>query len=166
MDWSQKETDKIQCVAFYSDCKHGVLEVKTGHRITLTYNLYVNERLGGVIRQNPSVDSNHYGLSKMIMDGVEVSGFHDKGGRLVFYCQHVYAHTNEDHRKRLLYALKGVDAIFYSIFYHMGLKVKVQPVIKGMPDEYYLENIEERKPKLREQLQKPCESALNSTASL
>jgi len=29
----------IQCIAFYSDCKHEVHEVKQGYRVALTYNL-------------------------------------------------------------------------------------------------------------------------------
>lgn len=33
-----QETD-IQCIAFYSDCKHEVHEVKQGYRVALTYNL-------------------------------------------------------------------------------------------------------------------------------
>ena len=67
-DWSQEEADKIQWAAFYSDCEHEVLEVKSGHRITLSYNLYVHERLGGIMRQNPSVDSDHYALRNKVME--------------------------------------------------------------------------------------------------
>ncbi|KAI9774057.1 MAG: hypothetical protein M1840_005150 [Geoglossum simile] len=36
-DWSNTEASEISWAAFYSDCEHEVLEVKTGHRITLTY---------------------------------------------------------------------------------------------------------------------------------
>ena len=56
IDWGQKEADKIQWAAFYSDCEHEVLEVKSGHRITLTYNLYVRERVGGIMRHKQSVN--------------------------------------------------------------------------------------------------------------
>lgn len=76
-----------------------------------------------------------------------------KGCRLGYYCQHAYAHTDRNHGVRLPYALEGVDAIFYSIFCHMGLEVKVQPVMKDMPDEYYLEYLEESNPQLRKQFQ-------------
>lgn len=40
-DWSgEKNRNTIQWAAFYSDCEHEVLEVTSGHRVTLTYNLY------------------------------------------------------------------------------------------------------------------------------
>ena len=39
-DWSAKKGEAIQLAAFYSDCEHEVLEVISGYRITLTYNLY------------------------------------------------------------------------------------------------------------------------------
>lgn len=38
-DWSNA-ADRISWAAFYSDCEHEVFEVTSGHRITLTYNLY------------------------------------------------------------------------------------------------------------------------------
>lgn len=144
-DWGQKEANKIQWAAFYSDCEHEVLEVKSGHRITLTYNLYVRERLGGVMRQNTSVNLKQYALSNKFIDALKAPDFMTKGGVLGFYCQHAYAHTNDNHRNRLPYALKGIDAVFYSTFYHLGLDVEVRPVMKGMPDE------DDRK--LRKQLQ-------------
>jgi hypothetical protein len=43
-DWStvkKQKADSIRWAAFYSDCEHEVLEVTSGHRITLTYNLYL-----------------------------------------------------------------------------------------------------------------------------
>ncbi len=39
-DWSAQKGEAIKWAAFYSDCEHEVLEVTSGHRITLTYNLY------------------------------------------------------------------------------------------------------------------------------
>lgn len=38
-DWGTAR-DGISWAAFYSDCEHEVLEVTSGHRLTLTYNLY------------------------------------------------------------------------------------------------------------------------------
>ena len=135
IDWSQKEADKIQWAAFYSDCEHEVLEVKSGHRITLTYNLYVRERLGGIIRHKQSVSSNVCGLSDKVKKLLRDPAFMTKGGMLGFYCQHAYAHTNRDSCSRLPYALKGVDAHIYSIFHHMGLEAKIRPVMEELPEE-------------------------------
>jgi hypothetical protein len=53
-DWSTTGEDqtgkgaKVQWAAFYSDCEHEVYEVTSGHRLTLTYNLFVTRSLGYV----------------------------------------------------------------------------------------------------------------------
>ena len=52
-------TDAVKSVkwaAFYSDDEHEVKEVKNGHRVTSTYNLYVHERVGGIMRKHPTTE--------------------------------------------------------------------------------------------------------------
>lgn len=39
-DASPACTGRIHWAAFYSNCEHELLEVRSGHRLTLTYNLY------------------------------------------------------------------------------------------------------------------------------
>ena len=36
-----EEPQTVKWAAFFSDCEHEVLEVTSGHRVTLTYNLYM-----------------------------------------------------------------------------------------------------------------------------
>lgn len=98
-----------------------------------TASLYVHDLLGGVVRQKPSVIPDHYTLNNKVVEALRSPDFMTEGGTVEFYCQHPYAHTNDNHRKSLPYALKGVDAVVYSIFYHMGLEVKVRPVMKDLP---------------------------------
>lgn len=143
IDWGQKEADKIQWAAFYSDCEHEVLEVKSGHRITLTYNLYVCKRVGGIVGHKQSVTSDVCGLSHKVKNLLRDPAFMTKGGMLGFYCQHAYAHTNRDLSSRLPYALKGVDAHIYSIFHHVGLETKIRPVMEEIPEEEILFEDEE-----------------------
>ena len=57
------------------------------------------------------------------------------GGTLGFDCRHAYAHANDYHKKRLPYALKGVDAIFYTVFAHLDLKVNIQAVMEDLGGE-------------------------------
>ncbi|KAL4930250.1 Zn(II)2Cys6 transcription factor [Aspergillus undulatus] len=54
-DWAAKSKDAIQWAAFYSDCKHEVETITQGNRITLTYNLYTTEPVGGVIPSPTSI---------------------------------------------------------------------------------------------------------------
>lgn len=56
-DWSNTKSNAIHWAAFYSDCEHEVLAVKTGHRVTITYNLYVTEQIGGIIQLYPTADA-------------------------------------------------------------------------------------------------------------
>ena len=128
-DWCQESTNAIQWAAFYSDCEHEVLEVKRGHRITLTYNLYAQERVGALLRQNTAIDTRHFDVYAHVADAIKSADFLPEGGKLDFFCQHAYAHTSNSHRGRLSHALKGVDAIYYSIFTRLGLNVEVKPVI-------------------------------------
>lgn len=69
-DWSTSKTDRdhacIRWAAFYSDCEHEVIKVDSGHRITLTYNLYAvrgNDLLAG---HCPSLDPTHLPLYQFI----------------------------------------------------------------------------------------------------
>ncbi|KAL6362611.1 hypothetical protein LRP88_03902 [Fusarium phalaenopsidis] len=54
-DWDNVDSEgpRIQWAAFYSDCEHEVCEVFSGHRITLTYNLYVT-RGDGQLSNHPN----------------------------------------------------------------------------------------------------------------
>ena len=157
-DWSNTahtEDDKsIQWAAFYSDCEHEVKEVKTGHRITLTYNLYVHERVGGIMRDFSTHDLGSTVLYHRVKEALAspafmkngqspklVFGTHllisflNLGGTLGFYCRHAYAHTSDYHKERLPMALKGLDAICYAIFYRLGLTVRMHAVMKDLDDE-------------------------------
>lgn len=55
-DWSGQSQD-IEWAAFYSDCEHEVLEVTAGHRITLTYNLYMRRGLGEIAGHSKTLDA-------------------------------------------------------------------------------------------------------------
>lgn len=53
------------------------------------------------------------------------------GGTLGFYCVHAYAHANDRVVKTLPYALKGVDAVVFSIFQGLNLSVSMRAVMEG-----------------------------------
>lgn len=54
-DWGKGDS-AIQWAAFYSDCEHEVRAVTSGHRVTLTYNLYVVPGLGDLAGNCPVMD--------------------------------------------------------------------------------------------------------------
>lgn len=72
-DWSTSDQDNpsIQWAAFYSDCEHEVLRVKSGNRITLTYNLYAvfgNGHIVGHCKSLDPVQSPLYEHMRVILD--------------------------------------------------------------------------------------------------
>ena len=80
----------------------------------------------------------------MVMDVLKSPNCMPNGGMLGFYCQHGYAHTSLLNSHRLPYGLKGMDAIFYSIFFHVGLDVKVRPVMNDVPDDEFIEHLSDK----------------------
>ena len=75
-DWSFNPYNEIQWAAFYSDCKHQVLEVTGGHRITLTYHLYFTN-VGDLAR--PIAKPEHLALYSIVMDMLAQPGFMAEG---------------------------------------------------------------------------------------
>lgn len=78
-DWGNA-TNEISWAAFYSDCEHEVLEVTSGHRITLTYNLYALRRSGMLSEAYPNtLDMKKVPLYQSVKDIVENKDFMPDG---------------------------------------------------------------------------------------
>ena len=67
-DWSPDSATTVQWAAFYTDCEYEVLEVTSGHRVTLTYNLYAYERTGALMRECTIIDSRHFDVYHRVVD--------------------------------------------------------------------------------------------------
>jgi hypothetical protein len=125
-----EDNSSIQWAVFYSDCEHEVLPVTSGHRITLTYKLYVSEHLGGIFHpQFPTADPKLYPLFQSISSMLSSPAFMKNGGILGFHCAHQYAHTDRTANQRLPHALKGIDVVLFTIFRTLGLTVHVRPIL-------------------------------------
>ena len=79
-DFAAKSSDNIQWAAFYSETEHEVLEVTSGHRVTLTYNLFVQERLGPFLgAEHIIARPDYYPLFKSAKDKLAMPDFLPKG---------------------------------------------------------------------------------------
>lgn len=78
-DWSHQSASAIQWAAFYSDCEHEIETVTEGERITLTYNLYVTEPVGGSIPPSLIVDPKSLSLHTFLKELVMEPGFMKEG---------------------------------------------------------------------------------------
>ncbi|KAL8852145.1 MAG: hypothetical protein Q9221_002968 [Calogaya cf. arnoldii] len=101
-----------------------------GHRITLTYNLSAHEHLGGVFESPSTIGINYLPLYDHVKEALASPDFFPKGGTLGFHCVHAYAHTNDRVAETLPYALKGVDAVVFSIFKRLNLSVSMRAVME------------------------------------
>ncbi|KAK8133393.1 hypothetical protein PG984_005405 [Apiospora sp. TS-2023a] len=81
--------NSIKWVAFHSDCEHEVLPVTAGHRVTLTYQLYVSEHVGGLM-QPQMLDSTTEHLYRSVKDLLASRTFMKDGGELGIHCAYQY----------------------------------------------------------------------------
>lgn len=77
-DWSS-QTENIQWAAFYSDCEHEVLEVTSGHRITLTYNLYMRRGMGELTGHSKTLNAQHLPAYKEVESALASPEFMAEG---------------------------------------------------------------------------------------
>ncbi|KAI2617786.1 hypothetical protein GGR54DRAFT_196978 [Hypoxylon sp. NC1633] len=135
-DWSKpdKSQSTIQGAAFYSDCEHEGFEVRSGHRITLTYNLYAMRGNGQLTGHYPkALHMAQLPLYQRLQDMMSNKAFMPEGGFLGFYTKHSYPHTSgnffaEDD-------LKGIDMAIWECFYKLKCTLQVLPVITNHPAE-------------------------------
>lgn len=93
-EWSRQSSSSIQWAAFYSDCEHEIETIRAGHRITLTYNLYVREMPGAILAPiRPVLDPHTLPLYGLIESLLTTPGFM-KDGKLppinIFFVLRIY----------------------------------------------------------------------------
>ncbi|KAK1641521.1 oxidoreductase [Colletotrichum phormii] len=136
-DWSTNQEkpndDSIGWAAFYSDCEHEVLEVTSGHRLTLTYNLYAVRGAGRLTGVSPTLNPASMPLFKALKETLSQGPFGGRGGTIGFWCSHTYAY-NHTKEAPLPATLKGADAVLWESLQALGLNPKVAPVITMSAD--------------------------------
>jgi hypothetical protein len=139
--------------------------VEEGHQFVLTYNLFINQRVGEALRDTSTADPTLFPLYAGVKEMLDHPGFMKKGkfdchshmlqilthsnvgGVLGFYCQYPYPHVHPNAAKQLPPSLQGVDMVFYSVFKSLGLKIDILPLLDSSPldemDEMEYEREEE-----------------------
>ncbi|KAJ4183303.1 hypothetical protein NW755_009793 [Fusarium falciforme] len=124
----------IRWIAFYSDCEHEVLPVTAGHRITLTYELWVADYLGGLTQpQAKTPGSAHYAIYERTKTMLSCPHLLRYGGVIGYWCAYQYPETfaGTEHYERYLRTLKGVDAAIFAVFRSLGFTVHIKPFDAG-----------------------------------
>ncbi|KAF5357328.1 hypothetical protein D9758_005963 [Tetrapyrgos nigripes] len=137
-------TPSIGYVAFYSDVEHEVTPVSSGYRVTLTYNLYLEDDTTSPSRQisvpNSASQSFREALSTMLSDNT----FLPNGGLIGFGLTHQYpvkdrfgdmdyrscrpTPQNKEAVQKVLGILKGNDRMIYDTFKEFGLNAYLRVI--------------------------------------
>ncbi|KAL8855828.1 MAG: hypothetical protein Q9178_007543 [Gyalolechia marmorata] len=133
-DWGGQDS-MIEWAAFYSDCEHEVKEVIAGHRITLTYNLYVHEQLGGIFRNPSPVHNDSFTLYGRAKEALSNPDFFPKG-RLDFLFALFFAYMDWQGGPSASIVSMRIDAIIFSIFAALEIPVSLRAVMKSKPGAY------------------------------
>ncbi|KAK4238801.1 hypothetical protein C8A03DRAFT_33125 [Achaetomium macrosporum] len=139
-DWSSSSSeDKIQWAAFYSDVTHAVLPVTSGHRVTLTYNLYSHPNPSQLPSPTSPLPSNlSLPLITHMSSLLSNPSFMPSGGYLGFYTTHAYPHTSLNFS---VSALKGIDMVIFRGFQSLGCGVCLRPILD--PECYFWNDTED-----------------------
>ena len=95
-DWNSSSTT-VQWAAFYSDVEHEVLPVTSGHRFTLTYNLYHTSPSCHPVSFDIAVNP----LYKELLAALQMPHFMREGGTLGFFCRYRYVETDPNKCERV-----------------------------------------------------------------
>ncbi|KZV83296.1 hypothetical protein EXIGLDRAFT_754490 [Exidia glandulosa HHB12029] len=111
---------QVSWVAFFSDVEHEVLPVTSGHRVTLTYNLYFRTATEPRVRPKKS-DALVQAFKTLLADKT----FMPDGGRLGFGLKHQYPFPSDGNDSGFLKetgnSLKGMDSALFNAIEAAGL---------------------------------------------
>ena len=106
LDWSSSP-NATHWASFFSDVEHEVLPVTSGHRVTLTYNLYHSAPISPQL-----LDVTSTSFYRVLSSALQTPHFMPEGGTLGFYYQHKYVETlSGSVFSSQLPFLKGVEMI-------------------------------------------------------
>lgn len=124
------ENPQIAYAAFFSDVEHEVSTVTSGHRVTITYNLYFNDgdsnEKAQIVRTLPPIETS---FSVALQDLLKIPTFLPEGGHIGFGLNHEYPietkPTKTTKLDRLKKCLKGIDAVIFKVCQELGLDAHV-----------------------------------------
>jgi hypothetical protein len=116
----------IGYVAFFSDIEHEVTPVISGHRVTLTYNLYFEDDVDDYANKADSKRltlPNKGAFQEAFTALLDNQEFLADGGTLAFGLRHVYPIKKDLSRVHMV--LKGSDAVVYQSLQALGYEPKL-----------------------------------------
>lgn len=130
-DWSHTRhyaSSQVQWAAFYSDCEHEVLQVTAGHRVTLTYNLFLSAGTGLLGGRATNMNPKSLPLFKTLDSMLREGSFMPAGGYLGVHLTHSYPHTDPKLYQLVPAMLKGVDLAIFQSLHSAKLRSALVPI--------------------------------------
>ena len=136
VDLSIREPGELAFAAFYADCAHRTEPVRSGHRVSLVYNIVVLPGSGDVPRAAPDLSSQAREAARTLS---EWASGDRKPKKIAWIFNHLYSESGLDFE-----ALKGRDALVCRTLaeaakiadcaYYLALLLIEE---SGNPDDYY-----------------------------
>lgn len=121
---SKASKRSIAFTAFFGDVIHEVTPVTAGYRVTLTYNLYLNDIASTV---SPSCDAQRSALQTALTEVIDNPAYLPEGGYIGFALRHEYAldASQKYAASAIKPFLKGSDAILAALSESLGLEISI-----------------------------------------
>ena len=87
---AEQEKPSIAYVAFFSDVEHEVMPVTSGHRVTITYNLYYAVNKPEPSTELNQISTNEQSFQAALQAALQDPSFLPTGGSLMFGLRHQY----------------------------------------------------------------------------
>ena len=131
-DVTSQSSPSIAYIAFYSDVEHEVMPVKTGYRVTLTYNLYFSTRN----LADHVVASSEHSFQSTLSELLSDAQFLPEGGCIGFGLRYQYpiespGSPHASDLESMLNYLKGSDAVVKKICETLSLECSLQIIYRG-----------------------------------
>ena len=153
LDWSTvgraAHPDELHWVFFYSDIEHEILPVKSGYRVTISYNIYgvtpttTSSQAPSLVPATGNGIEFKFNLTPIFSNFVEAyknPAFLPQGGRLAFGLDHEYGLGGKPDSVTNIDGLyKGIDAALVSTLLEMGLTYSFKAVYQ-VPKPWEWEN--------------------------
>ncbi|KAI0927627.1 hypothetical protein AcV5_008111 [Taiwanofungus camphoratus] len=147
-----KQTEPcVAFTAFYSDVEHEVTLVESGYRVTVTYNLYLEDSSTSSSSLAHPLDTSAVALKSTFKRLLDDPSFLPEGGHLGFELRHRYPVNVDDLTsqrkgkaalKAMVKYLKGSDAILLQVCNELSIGASLRVVFKDdvLDDEDWIED--------------------------
>ncbi|KAI5987514.1 hypothetical protein EDD15DRAFT_2125817, partial [Pisolithus albus] len=119
-------------VAFFSDVEHEVRQVTSGHRVTLTYNLYFTPESQALVKPLSTPAPYEGSLAAQLHALLTAPTVLPKGGYLAFGLRHYYPLSDGMNVTKYKTCLKGTDAALGRVLTTLGVDWNVMAFYRNV----------------------------------